>query len=188
MPLFRQAISSHRSSQSIATLFQAIAFVSWPTSLSDCLDYQSIAHLSKRLLTYPSDCLLCAVTKRLLLFGQAIARWQRQILRFSWGFDTCPLPSLYIQTHELPSLSFYRIEAHILSLPSLSQDIYIHPHIYRYIYIHIHIHTTYLYLPLYYCKGRRKEGREEEEKKEKKEEGSSSSISLSLSSFSLSIY
>ena len=62
--------------------------------------------LSKRLPRLPSDCLLCAVTKRLLLFGQAIGCWQRQILRFSWGFDTCPLPSLYIQTHEL-SLSLF---------------------------------------------------------------------------------
>ena len=44
LPLFRQMISSHRSTKSIATLFQAIAFVSWPTSPSDCLDCQAIAH------------------------------------------------------------------------------------------------------------------------------------------------
>ena len=31
-----QAISSHRSTQAIATLFQEIALVSWPTSPSNC--------------------------------------------------------------------------------------------------------------------------------------------------------
>ena len=42
LPLFRQAISRHRSTQAIATLFQAIALVSWLTSPSDCLEFQAI--------------------------------------------------------------------------------------------------------------------------------------------------
>ena len=74
LPLFSQTIPSHRSTQPIATLFQVIALVSWPTSPSDCpcilvditkwLPSQQIDWLAP-----PSDCLaflsdwsLCAVT------------------------------------------------------------------------------------------------------------------------------
>ena len=50
LPLFRQAISNHKSIQPITTLFQAISLVSWPTSPSDCSPYLSDC------LAYPSDC------------------------------------------------------------------------------------------------------------------------------------
>ena len=43
LPFFRQAIFSHKSTQAILTLFQAIAFVSWPTLPSDYLANQAIA-------------------------------------------------------------------------------------------------------------------------------------------------
>ena len=59
LPFFRQAISSHRSTRVIATLFQEIALVSWLTSPSDCLEFQAIAHLIQAIACYalsPSDC------------------------------------------------------------------------------------------------------------------------------------
>ena len=43
-------------------------------------------------------------------FGQAIARWQITILQFSQGFDTCPLPNLYIQDPQALSISLYCCE------------------------------------------------------------------------------
>ena len=90
---FRQAISSHRSTQAIATLFKAIALVSWPTSPSDCL-------------AYPSDCLLCAVTKRLLLLGKRLLAGKDKFSSFHRVLTSVLSLSYKYETHEFFSL-FY---------------------------------------------------------------------------------
>ena len=124
---FRQAIPSYRSNQSIATLFQAIALVSWPTSRSDCLEFQAIAHPIQSIACYamspsacyfwPSDCLLADMNSQVFM-------GIRQVSSHFLIYMSCSTLSLFfLQNIEL-SLSL-----------SLSK-IYIHPHISQHIYIH----------------------------------------------------